>query len=265
MNTNVLVIVMAVVVAFVGTAQTHAALTFTGEFSTDNELAFADDVRDNDLIDVNGTDLRISSTVVTGYNPFQWPDQLPCSTPGDPDYALNNGIFGGSTTDSNSMANGNASFELELYGEPAVGPYTVTYTLDVTTQTEGYDIARVRSYAANTGGARGGQAYEMLVDYVGGGVDFVSLGSAFVESWGCTSSQVTWVDDTTPGSPFVTGVEAIQFAIVPGADVHDTLGDYPLGDVWREIDVEAVIPEPSVIVMLAAGLIGFLAMRRRMF
>jgi len=216
-----------------------AALVITAADLGATQTAFAGDVLANDLI--NDGQSTLASVGVVGYNSSGSSGEI-----GAPDFVLSDGVHGGDLVGSDPSAafDGDDTFE-------------VTYTLDVTTNTAGYDLTRILTYAAFANPSRTGQNYDVLVDFVGGGVSFVSLGNFSIAD-GNVASRLTLENDVNPGvDAFATGVEAIRFSVAlsPG---NDTL--------WREFDVvgaATVIPEPSSLSLFFLGAMGIAAARRR--
>jgi len=124
----------------------------------------------------------------------------------------------------------------------------VTYTLDISTNTLGYDITNITTYAQWT--SRSNQGYTVSVSLVGS-ADFTTLATVSEEFPGGPFTQVIVTDDS---GVLATGVDAIRFE---AADLGLNWNGY------REFDVSgaATIPEPSV--ALVSGLGCLLLLRRR--
>jgi len=161
----------------------------------------------------------------------------------------NNGVAANTQTDSTYFANGNL-------------PGTITYTLDTSVDTYGYDITQIRSImgwnAASTTLAN--QDFDIEVSLVGSD-SFANIHTVtytpFTTGDGNKSSMVTVTDNT---GVIASGVDQLRFTYRQTG----TWGSSP-GAVIRELDVEGVatIPEPSTFALSALGLLGLLACGRR--
>jgi len=227
------------VIAFV-IPSAHAALIRTANDSAFfNQQAYAGTILANDLIGQGTTTLL--NAVQANYAPYA--DSEPANT------ILNDGSNG---ADTNPSTNIGSAFDSD-------GIFTVTYNLNLTIATLGYDLTRIRSYAAHFDN-RTGQNYSVLVDYVNDGLgNFVSLGSFIGTNAGGVhqASRVTLENDVSPGlTAFTSGVAAIQFITAPAT---------PAATVWREFDVEGVatVPEPSTILFGMIGTAGIFSRRNR--
>jgi len=216
------------------------------DFSSTSQSTYAGTVLSDDLINTGTATLL--STTVANYTATE-----SALNPGTPDFVLNDGSNGGDTTGGN-LSNGAAA--------DSDSDFQVTYNLDLTTNTAGYDLTRIRSYTAAANN-RTAQEYEVLVDFVGDGLgNFVSLGtfSTLNHEAGNTnqSTRMTLENDVNSGvDAFASGVAAIRFDA--GA-----VGNYP---AWREFDVEGsavnVIPEPCTLMITLLSFVGLVARRRR--
>jgi len=134
--------------------------------------------------------------------------------------------------------------------------WSATFNLDVSTNTLGYDITGVTTYAGWEGVGNSDQSYELFVSVVGD-ASFSSLGSfSFdVSPAGDASTRIVLTDGT---GTIAAGVDALRF-------------DFPslsgaLTGVYREIDAfgsATVIPEPSSMALFALGLVGMVSLRKR--
>jgi hypothetical protein len=105
--------------------------------------------------------------------------------------------------------------------------YTVTYNLNTSVNTLGYDISSVRTIAY-WGDNRRYQKYELLVKIVGSS-DFVSLGTfEYTPTINTCTTQLVLTGEN--GEMLATGVNAIQFKFAPITGVG--------GTVYSEIEVE---------------------------
>lgn len=162
---------------------------------------------------------------------------------------LNDGVAASDSTNAAFYSNTNLSA-------------TITFTLDTSVNTFGYDLASIQSIAGWGGNSttHANQSYNVMVSYVGD-ASFSLLQSVsytpFTSGNASKSSMVTISDDG--GDLLASGVDEIRF-------VYNETGTWgtAAGLVIREIDVTgaASIPEPSSAALL--GLAGLtLAMRRR--
>jgi len=134
--------------------------------------------------------------------------------------------------------------------------WSATFELDTSTNTLGYDITGVTTYAGWEGLGNADQNYELFVSVVGDD-SFTSLGTIaydIVPNGSFRSTRVELTDDT---GTLATGVDAFRFDI-PALGGGDT-------GVFREFDVfgTATIPEPSSVAMMALGLVGLVSLRKR--
>jgi hypothetical protein len=234
-NRSVPAFIAAALALFAGSAQA-TLVKIADDHTNGNQLAYAATVLNNDLINQGtATLLRAVQTNYSAYPFYQHADAA--------DTVLNNGSIGSNTTWATSAT---SAFDLD-------GVFTITYQLNLATATRGYDLTRIRSYAAHEDN-RTGQHYSVLVDYVDDGLgNFVSLGSFIGTNAGGSNqaSRMTLANDTAPGvAAFASGVGAIQF-ITSAAGI-------PASTVWRELDVEGsatpgAVPEPSTAALLVAG------------
>lgn len=137
----------------------------------------------------------------------------------------------------------------------------LTYTLDTTTNTGGYDLTSIVAYACqNTD--RCFQAYGVSVHKVGtaAGV-FEALGSVdYVFGTNSGYQPASKVSMTDSSGVLASGVDQVKFTFAGG---QAGLNYY---NMYREIDVigtVAPVPEPATLALLAVGLIGLCCNTRR--
>jgi len=110
---------------------------------------------------------------------------------------LNNGTF-------SPLASGQALTE---------GTYQITYILDTSVNTLGYDLASLRSILYYGDAGRRNHVYEVWIGYVGGAVGTdVFLGNVYWDT-SSTLNATTVVDATFDAAILTTGVDVIQFSI----------------------------------------------------
>ncbi|MBI4326691.1 MAG: immunoglobulin domain-containing protein, partial [Chloroflexi bacterium] len=204
------------------------------EKSSGNQQAYASAVSATDLI--NNGQSTLSGVSVTGYTPFAEGD-FAAADPGPPDFILNDGAHGGNTGNAQSMS-GNAAFDLD-------GTFSVIYYLNTTLSPAGYNLTSIDTFTAHADN-RASQKYTVLVSYVGGGGNFVSLGTfeSATPGGGQQAHHMQLADASGVGSaPFATNVAAIRFDI--------SFVNNP--DVWREIDVHGYAAVKLMIVLQSDG------------
>jgi len=204
---------------------TKAGLVMTADdYHVGDQDFYAGTLLSNDLINIGSATLL--STTVANYTATE-----SALNPGTPDFVLNDGSNGGVTSGLN-LSNGAAA--------DADALFQVTYNLDLTTNTAGYDLTRIRSYTAAANN-RTAQEYEVFVDFVGDGLgNFISLGtfSTLNHEAGNTnqSARMTLENDANSGvDAFASGVAAIRFDA-------NKVDNYP---AWREFDVEGSATPPT--------------------
>lgn len=212
----------------------HAVIVQNNAFSGASEVAFP--VSATDLI--NQGQPTYSSQSVSGFNAFT------CCPPGPSDTAaLNDGSAG---TPSTSLG---TAFDLD-------GTWTSTFNLDLSTNTNGYDLTGVNTFSGWPD-ARTDQKYELLYSTASAPATFISLGTFSFGPGAGGSAEISLTDST---GTLATNVAAVRFNIqAPGLNAQDET-------VYREIDVTgnaSPIPEPASLGLLGLGALGILARRRR--
>ncbi len=244
-------LLLLVVLAWTTTA--HATVILSGEnaaaVATDKDYAtaatYTADIVDDDLIDTN-------SSTLASWNR----DKIPFFE----DTTLNDGQ--GHPTDSAAGTYWPATF-----GTGNKLPATYTFYLDVSTNSLGYDIQEIHSYAGwnENGSTLANQKYELLVSTVDG-AEFTSLGTFTYTPFAATdtntaaATKVTLIEDAT--GIIASGVDAVRFILMDtGIDNASTVD----GNVYFEIDVlgMATVPEPATWWLLGAGSFTALALFRR--
>ena len=150
-----------------------------------------------------------------------------------PATSLNDGI-------SNSSANNKNVYFNNL-------PSTVTFTLDTSVNTLGYDITGVNTFAGwnDNKGQFANQKYDLLVSVVGS-ADFTSIHSLLYNPIAdATAFGASWVSLSDDSGLMATGVDAVRFVLQsPGS-----------ATVYQEIDVmgfaTTAIPEPATLGLIA--------------
>ena len=173
----------ASLILFGGTTTALAGLVRTADDRTSgNQQAYAGTILADDLI--NQGSLSFVNATQQSYNPFG--NSEPANT------VLNDGANG---PDTNGGTNLGSAFDPD-------GDFQVTYTLNLASSPLGYDLTRIRSYAAHVDN-RTGQNYDVQVALLSGGVtNFVSLGNFTGTNAGGSNqaSRVTLENDFNPGA-----------------------------------------------------------------
>jgi hypothetical protein len=135
-------------------------------------------------------------------------------------------------------------------------PIVVTYTLNTTINTLGYDLTRIDTFGAWWDN-RCSQKYTVSVEYVNNPGFFTQLGGTFsIPNVGGQGQSTHLQLANDGGGAFATGVSAIRFSL-------DTVENW---NAYREIDVvgTATIPEPGSGLMLMGALAGIGVLRRKL-
>ncbi|MFA7345955.1 MAG: PEP-CTERM sorting domain-containing protein [Terrimicrobiaceae bacterium] len=169
------------------------------------------------------------------------------------------------TTDFTSWSSDPASILNDGAAGPGIaldladGTWTTTFNLNLSTNTLGYDITGVNTYAG-WNDARVNQKYTLSYSTAAAPTTFLSLGTftfkPLPSNIGDASTRVSLTEGTT--GVLATNVASIRFTFEEPTDAGDRT-------VYREVDVLGVasVPEPSTFAMLLGG-IGMLVGLRRM-
>lgn len=150
---------------------------------------------------------------------------------------LNDGIAGGEVNENNTY-----------YGDTKL-PATVTYTLDTSINTGGYDITGITSIAGwyKNGANLANQNYEVWISAVGD-PDFVLLHTVDYKPFTSTglngNTGATKVNLSKNGEIMANGVDEIRFVFL---DDGENFGAAP-GVVYQEIDIYSSTITPSQLV-----------------
>jgi hypothetical protein len=136
----------------------------------------------------------------------------------------------------------------------AISGGNITYNLDTTTNTQGYDISLIGIYTGWQNGGRDGINVQVFYSTVSNPMTFVSLTTATQNGAGQYQSGV--ITETVSPNLLATGVKSIRF------DFSSTQENGASG--YKELDVigTATIPEPSVALLGGLGMLALLRRRR---
>ena len=131
----------------------------------------------------------------------------------------------------------------------------VTYNLDLTGATLGYDISRINVYGGWNDGGRDQQHYTVAFAPVSDLTNFTDVLTVDFNSTGNQVANVTGIEDDGGGN-IGTGVGAIRFTF-------NTVENGYTG--YAELDAigVATVPEPSSIALLGLGGLAFILHRRK--
>lgn len=235
--TKCAVLVVAIVAAANLTASSQAAITVT-DWNTTGYTVSASDLLQTNLASMTSVGNFQSGEGAVGVS------------------ALTDGSFG--ALGSNDW---NATPEAALAGNGN----SVTYVLNTTTNTRGYNISQINTYSGWSW-ARYAQAYSVSVHEVGADANnFVTLATvSYAPTTGGSGDNYmtvnTKVSISSSDGLLASNVDAIQFTF---NNSEDWLTSY-VG--YREIDVIGnAVPEPTALVMILCGGISLLvyAWRKR--
>jgi hypothetical protein len=136
----------------------------------------------------------------------------------------------------------------------AISGGNITYNLDTTTNTQGYDISLIGIYTGWQNGGRDGINVQVFYSTVASPMTFVSLTTATQNGIGQYQSGI--ITETVFPNLLATGVKSIRF------DFSSTQENGASG--YKELDVvgTATIPEPSVTLLGGLGMLALLRRRR---
>lgn len=217
----------------------HAAVVFTtathttaDSSVTTDEIAYAGDVADDDLLDgLVGT---------TGGAAFGGNGATPAG--------INDGLNGGDYEALGFSALVGAAWPRTTS--------TIEFDLGVGTG-DGYDITEIQSIGAWRSAGFMNQNYKVFVKYLNE-LDFDPTALATVTHQPNPSGGSTKVNVTDGTGVLASGIEAIKFEFL------NTVGNNG-GSIYREIDVlgSAAVPEPTTIALLGLGGVALILRRRK--
>ena len=156
-----------------------------------------------------------------------------------------------------------------VIGEPALRdgnfPYnvayagtgeSVTYTLDTTTNVDGYDITEIVTYSSGDTD-RYQQVYDLYVHHVGDEAeDFEQIAMVIFRPAAIGNPNSSRVEIDPPSGLLAGGVDKIRFVF---GDADVTFQGYRELDVFGTPSAAASVPEPATVSLLITGLLGLLA------
>lgn len=173
------------------------------------------------------------------------------------------GLQGGGPSNSNFATDGSAGGSFEGYMGQDGTPYSVTFALNTTINTAGYDITTINTYTGWSS-YRVNQYYDIYYTTVDN-ASWTLLTSVTYQPYdfpnGAPGNVSTWVNVTDTTGVLASGVNSLRFDMKV-----QTVGDAPnLGASYREIDVFGVasVPEPGTVALLAIGGLALVMLRRR--
>lgn len=148
---------------------------------------------------------------------------------------------------------GNGAVPLDLAGREeshVIDFGQITYNLDISVNTGGYDITSIETYAGWADLNRGTQAYTVEISTVGN-AGFSTLATVTFNKDSFTQEKISISEDTT--GILATGVDAIRF------DFGSLTGSQEFSGVgYKELDVSGMasaIPEPTSLTLLGSSLL----------
>lgn len=233
---------LAVAAATVGVG--HAAVVITGEFATVpySQSPWANTISATDL--VNSGQSSLAGTTVSAVH----------------------GSFAKAGVNDGSGKDGSTS-ENTFFKSDEHFPAVVTFDLDVTTNTRGYDIISISSFMGwvPNSMAQANQTYTVEVSKVGstGYTTLATISYTPFEDKDDTAHETRVQITEDSNGALASGVDSIRFTFADPKDTGVGTGE-KLGTVIRELDVfgSATVPEPSVAMLGGLGLLGLLLRRR---
>lgn len=158
---------------------------------------------------------------------------------------LHNGEFNAGYGDSRTVVQPNVA--------------TLTFNFDLTTNTAGYSLTSIRTYASWGDSGRDGQDYVVYYSTVSAPTDFIQLVDVNrFDAVADDETPSTMIQLTDSGGMLATNVASLRFAF---SGVENG------GTGYSEFDVEgsaSAIPEPSTYAaIVGAAMMGFTVWRRR--
>lgn len=194
----------------------------------------------------NDTGFTVSSTDLLGLNVTSTTNNLTINV------GENNGSVGtvGNLTDGlfqTTPADKSNSY--------AISGGDITYELDTTVNTLGYDLSSIDIYTGWNDGGRS-QITNVTVSYATVAAPLTFINIATANNTGGNKFQSAVITETTSPNLLATGVKSVKFTF--GAQQNNGVG-------YKELDVVGVatIPEPSSMVLLGLAGIGLISRRRR--
>ena len=237
--TNVLtlaVAMMGMVVITAGPAQ--AAIIVVG-VNTNTDAAYGADASAADLVNSGAASLAGTAFSASPY-------------------------FGPTAHNNGSVGAANTTADITFWiGASGGSTYSITYTLDVSVNTFGYDITSIQTIHGwtNNSGNQKNQNYVVAASTVGdsGFTDVATVAYLPFTSANNTASTKVNITENATGT-LVSGVDEIRFTYtVPASG-----GNNPSPTI-REVDVfgAATFPEPASAIVILLGALGFKARSRR--
>jgi hypothetical protein len=185
--------------------------------------------------------------------------------------ALNDGSLGLPTNSGSAVFQFN-NLNSSTPNAPSNFAYTVTFTLNTSVNTQGYNLTGIESFAGWASGQpddpRVAQAYSVLYSTVADPTNFLSLANVTYSPFSAKPAAGSYSSEVslTATSGFVaSNVAALQFQIV-APPTYSPFALQSMATMYREIDVlgtAVAVPEPSSYVLLGAGLLILFVFRRQ--